>query len=159
MVERDGVAGVTHRAVAKEAGVPASSATYYFATLDDLLVAALTAAADAYTRQLRRIVEGGTEDIDGMTELIAEVGETGRRRVLAEYELTLLAVRRPALRPIARRWMEMVADMARRHTDDPVAVRATVAAADGLCLQALLEEQAVTASDVRAVLRHVLRLD
>ncbi|GLU46120.1 TetR/AcrR family transcriptional regulator [Nocardiopsis ansamitocini] len=158
VIERDGVAGLSHRAVAREAEVPASSAVYYFATLDDLLVAALTDAADAYARQLRDFVEGDRVGA-GVAELIAAAGHAGRGRMLAEYELTLLAARRPALRPVARRWIDLVADIARRYTDDPVAVRAVVAATDGLCLEALFAEDTVTAEDVRAVLVHILRLD
>ena len=63
VVERDGVAGVSHRAVAREAGVPASSALYYFATLDDLLVAALTAAAEEYARQFDALCRRGNDPL------------------------------------------------------------------------------------------------
>lgn len=50
VVERDGVAGVTHRTVAREAGVPTASTTYHFASLDDLLLATLiTCAKDMAT--------------------------------------------------------------------------------------------------------------
>src|SRR5690606_3613489 len=45
VIERDGVAGVTHRSVAREAGIPTASTTYHFATLDDLLIATLIACA------------------------------------------------------------------------------------------------------------------
>ena len=41
VIERDGVAGVSHRAVAAVADVSVASITYHFPTLDDLLVAAL----------------------------------------------------------------------------------------------------------------------
>lgn len=36
-----GIAGLSHRAVAAEADVPLGSTTYHFASLDDLLIAAL----------------------------------------------------------------------------------------------------------------------
>lgn len=39
---RDGVRGVRHRAVAKEAGVPLSATTYYFKDIHDLLADAFT---------------------------------------------------------------------------------------------------------------------
>jgi hypothetical protein len=42
VVAREGVAGVSHRAVAREAGLPATAAAYHFASIDDLLTAALT---------------------------------------------------------------------------------------------------------------------
>ncbi|GAB3511518.1 TetR/AcrR family transcriptional regulator [Amycolatopsis cihanbeyliensis] len=158
VVERDGVAGVSHRAVAREAGVAGSAAIYYFATLDDLLVAALTAAAEDYARQLREIIEGGGDGVDGLAQLITEAGGSGRSRALAEQELTLLAARRPALRAVATHWRDMVADVARGYTSDPVAVEATVAAADGLCARMLLGAESLTAAQVSALLRHALRL-
>ncbi|CAM4195034.1 TetR/AcrR family transcriptional regulator [Nocardiopsis rhodophaea] len=160
VVERDGVAGVTHRAVAREAEVPASSALYYFATLDDLLVAALTEAADSYVHRLRELVEAGEDPLDGLAGMVTDCADAaGRARSLAEYELTLLAVRRPVLRPIARKWIDLMTEVAAAYTDDPVAIRAAVAVADGLCMEALLEERPLDFGQVRAVLRYVLRLD
>lgn len=158
VIERDGVAGVTHRTVAREAGVVASSALYYFATLDDLLVAALSAAAEDYAQQLEVLRSNGRDEMDGIAELIAAAGGAGRQRALAERELTLLATRRPALRPVARHWRDKVADAARRHTDDPVAIDAVVAAADGICARVLLDDEPITLDQIRAVLHHALRL-
>ncbi|MGE3662789.1 MAG: TetR/AcrR family transcriptional regulator [Pseudonocardia sp.] len=155
VVERDGVAGVSHRTVAREAGVPASSAVYYFATLDDLLVAALSAAAQEYAAQFAALRASGRAPLDAVAELIADSAGPGRRRAVAERELTLLAARRPALRPLARRWTELVADAARTHTDDPMAVANVVATADGICTAALLDPR--SAEEIRAVLAHALR--
>ena len=44
LLESDGPSAVTHRAVAREAGVPLAAATYYFASIDDLLVTAMKRA-------------------------------------------------------------------------------------------------------------------
>ena len=44
VIEREGVAGVTHRTVATEAGVPTTSTTYHFTSLDDLGAAIAEAA-------------------------------------------------------------------------------------------------------------------
>lgn len=159
VVERDGVSGVTHRAVAEEAGVPASSAVYYFATLDDLLVAALSAAAEAYAVQLQEITGGGGDEIDGIARMIADAGGAGRRRALAERELTLMAARRPALAPLACHWRDRLAEAAGRRTADPVAIQAFVAAADGICARVLLDEQPMGAPEIRALLLRVLGAD
>nr|WP_174257655.1 TetR family transcriptional regulator [Phytoactinopolyspora alkaliphila] len=156
VVERDGAAGVTHRTVAREAGVPASLTTYYFATLDDLLVAALTEVSDEYVRQLDEIVESGGDEVGGLAELIVAAAGNGRRRALAERELSTLAARRPALRPVARRWRDTVAEIARLHTSDPLAVDAMVAAADGMCAAILLAGERPDVSRVRAVLARTL---
>ncbi|NUP27181.1 MAG: TetR family transcriptional regulator, partial [Nocardia sp.] len=57
IVRRDGATGVTHRTVAKEAGITTSLTLYYFATLDDLLIAALTSVTEAYTDRIRQLVD------------------------------------------------------------------------------------------------------
>ncbi|RJL35541.1 TetR/AcrR family transcriptional regulator [Bailinhaonella thermotolerans] len=158
VIQRDGAAGVTHRTVAKEAGIPVSLSTYYFATLDDLLVAALTSIVEAYSTRIRHIIDHADDKVRGLAELIAESAGPGRDRALAERELSTLAARRPALRPIARRWREGVAELARHCTDSPEAVTALVAASDGLCAAILIDNAPSDIDYVHAVLRHALGL-
>ena len=43
---RDGVAGITHRAIGKAADVPLGSITYHFATLDDIVKLAFQTHVD-----------------------------------------------------------------------------------------------------------------
>ncbi|ANY07755.1 TetR/AcrR family transcriptional regulator [Pseudonocardia sp. HH130630-07] len=160
VVQRDGASGVTHRTVAREAGVPTSLTTYYFATLDELLVAALSAVAEAYAVTLRDIVDRAGDELGELAGLIAAAGtDAGRGRALAERELSTLASRRPALRPIAQHWRDEVARIGRLRTTDPVAVDALVAAADGLCAAILVSGQAPEVSHIRAVLARALGLD
>jgi TetR/AcrR family transcriptional regulator, regulator of biofilm formation and stress response len=156
VVQRDGAAGVTHRTVAKEAGIPVSLSTYYFASLDDLLVAALTSVAETYTARIRHIIDHDDDKLRGLAELIAESAGPGRDRALAERELSTLAARRPALRPIARRWRENVAELAQHCTDSPSAVAALVAASDGLCTAILIDNAPADTDYVHTVLRQAL---
>lgn len=139
IVTRDGATGVTHRTVAKQAGITTSLSTYYFATLDDLLVAALSSVADTYTARIRAIIDGPGDKLRGLAELIVESGGPGRQRALAERELSTLAARRPALAPVARQWRDNVAELAATLTDDPQAIAALVAASDGLCTAILID--------------------
>lgn len=159
VVRRDGAAGVTHRAVAKEARIPTSLITYYFATLDDLLVASLTSVADAYTARIRDIIDNRDDKLRGLAELIAETAGPGHQRALAERELSTLAARRPALRPVARRWRENVAELALTRTTDPDAVQALVAVSDGLCAAILLGDADVDPAHIHAVLSRALSSD
>ncbi len=156
VVERDGTAGVTHRTVAREADVPTSLTTYYFATLDALLVAALSTVAEEYERQLRQIIERDGDELSGVAELVAATGGSGRTRALAERELSTLAARRPALRGVARRWRDVLADIAGRQTSDPLAIETVVAATDGMCAAILLEGACPDAERIRAVLVRAL---
>ncbi len=156
IVTRDGAAGVTHRTVAKQAGITTSLSTYYFATLDELLVAALTSVADAYTAKIRAIIDAPGDKLTGLAKLIAETAGPGRERALAERELATLAARRPALRPTARRWRENIAELATTLTDDPTAITAVVAASDGLCTAILLDNASADPNHLRAVLQRAL---
>ncbi|MFF2085878.1 TetR/AcrR family transcriptional regulator [Nocardia sp. NPDC058176] len=152
VVTRDGAAGVTHRTVAKQAGITTSLSTYYFATLDELMVAALTSVADGYTARIRAIIDGDGDKLAGLAALIAESGGPGRDRALAERELATMAARRPALRPVARRWRENIAELGATLTDDPRAIAALVAASDGLCTAILLDNGPADVEHLRAVL-------
>jgi DNA-binding transcriptional regulator YbjK len=157
IVRREGATGVTHRTVAKEAGITTSLTLYYFATLDDLLVAALTSVADEYTHRIRGLIESADDPLDGLARLIAESAGPGRARALAERELSTLAARRPALRPVARRWRENVAELARTQSDDPDAIEAFVALSDGLCTAILLDDEAADPDHIRTVLGRALQ--
>ncbi|MBF6255031.1 TetR family transcriptional regulator [Nocardia farcinica] len=156
IVHRDGAAGVTHRTVAKEAGITTSLTLYYFTTLDDLLVAALTSVTDAYTARIRQLIDTAEDPLDGLAHLIAESAGPGRERALAERELSTLAARRPALRPAARSWRDSVAELARTRTDDPDTVEAFVALCDGLCAAILLGERDADPVHIRALLGSAL---
>ncbi|RZS34769.1 TetR family transcriptional regulator [Herbihabitans rhizosphaerae] len=156
VVHRDGAAGVTHRTVAKEAGITASLTLYYFATLDDLLVAALTSVADAYTERIRTIIDSDEDKLLGLAELLAESAGPGRERALAERELSTLAARRPALRPVARRWRDNVAELARTQTDDQDAIETLVALSDGLCAAILLGDREADPAHLRTLLSNAL---
>ncbi|KAF0846712.1 TetR/AcrR family transcriptional regulator [Nocardia caishijiensis] len=157
IVRRDGATGVTHRTVAKEAGITTSLTLYYFATLDDLLVAALTSVTQEYTDRIQDLIDAENDDpLDGLSELIAESAGPGRERALAERELSTLAARRPALRSAARAWRDKVAELARTRTDDPDAIEAFVALSDGLCTAILLDDREADPGHIRAVLGRAL---
>ncbi|MEV2278067.1 TetR family transcriptional regulator [Nocardiopsis sp. NPDC049922] len=154
VIERDGVSGVSHRTVSQEAGLPTSSTTYYFTGLGDLLAAALTCVMDEDSERMRRLSSGGDRRRE-LAELLARVAaEPGR--LLAEYELFLLAARRPHLREATDRWLVAVSAFARCYTDDPVRARVVVAMIDGFLLQTLLSENKPTADEVEALLSVVL---
>ncbi|GII96215.1 TetR/AcrR family transcriptional regulator [Sinosporangium siamense] len=158
VVQRDGAAGVTHRTVAKQAGIPTSLSTYYFATLDDLLVAALSSVADTYTARIRDIIDHHHDKLRGLADLIVESVGPGREQALAERELSTLASRRPALRPTARLWRESIAELAATLTDDPVAISTLVAVSDGLCTALLIDNAPADVEHVHAVLNQALGL-
>src|SRR6185437_7796871 len=92
VVRERGIAGLSHRTVAAEADVPLGSTTYHFATLDDLLVAALRQVNEGFSAVLA--ARGGLTDPAGdlAGELAAAMGKWlagDRTGVELEYELNL----------------------------------------------------------------------
>jgi DNA-binding transcriptional regulator YbjK len=140
VVGRRGIAGLSHRTVAAEADVPLGSTTYHFASLDDLLVAALRQTNEGFSEVLA--ASGVLDDTEGdlATGLARVLGDyLGGDRVRAEleYELYLAALRRPALRPVAEEWTQETAGRLAARTD-PATARALLALMDGISLQVLL---------------------
>ena len=151
VIERDGVGGVSHRAVASVAGVSPSAALHHYPTLDDLLVAALISANETSVEAVEAV-----EDTAGLADVLADHLVEHRTRFVAVYELYLLAARRPALRPEADRWITSVEDAARRLGADETGTRALCAMLDGLGLQALLSDEVPDRAETTEVLRRAL---
>jgi DNA-binding transcriptional regulator YbjK len=144
VIADSGIAAVTHRRVAEEAGVPLGSLTYWFATKDDLLREALRRFVDEEAERLREVAEALEAGADPPTVAarFAEILEAGSGDdQVAQFELYLEAARNPALRDIAAesfRAYEDVATAALRAVGLPDPAGAAplfVSLADGLGLR------------------------
>ncbi|MFJ6729032.1 TetR/AcrR family transcriptional regulator [Streptomyces sp. NPDC091281] len=158
VVGAHGIAGLSHRSVAAEADVPLGSTTYHFATLDDLLVAALRQANEGFAAIVADRADRLGPDADLAVELAALLGEwlAGERSgVELEYELYLAALRRPALRPVAAEWAQALAALLAPRTD-PTTARALAALMDGISLEVLLTDRPYDEGFARAMMRRVL---
>lgn len=155
VIARDGVGSATHRSIAAEAGVPKSAATYHFASLDDLLIAALRANPEQLVAALPH--SSGADGAAWLAQELVQFVHQHRDRVIVGYELYLLAARRPALRPAVDHWLGVLQDLIARHTDDPVRVRAGAAAVDGYILQSLTTGTEPSATELAEILRIAMR--
>ncbi|MGW8061287.1 TetR/AcrR family transcriptional regulator [Streptomyces ziwulingensis] len=158
VVGRKGIAGLSHRAVAAEADVPLGSTTYHFATLDELLVAALRQANEGFARVVAAhpaLADPGADLPAGLARVLGAWLAGDRTGVELEYELYLAALRRPALRPVAAEWAQGVGGLLADRTD-PVTARALVAVLDGICLQVLLTDTPYDEEYAREVLARVI---
>ncbi len=102
---RDGMRGLTHRAVDRAAGLPEGSASYYFRTRQALLQATVERLAELTSTDMlgsAAMLALPGHDLDTLAGVTAALVEswltTGRERQLARYELALEATRRPELR-------------------------------------------------------------
>lgn len=152
VVGHAGVTAVTQRAVAAEAGLPPSAVLYYFATVDDLLVAALTELNDRCLTAIGAAPDDRAGTLTALAGFIAGFAHQDRTLIVAEYELWLLAARRPALHGELDRWTEALDGLAARLTADPVRRAAFTAGVDGLLLRAATSENALDAAGTTAVL-------
>jgi TetR/AcrR family transcriptional regulator, regulator of biofilm formation and stress response len=149
IVAREGIAAVTHRRLAAEAGVALSSTTWHFAAKADILEAALHWTA---RREVGRIAEIA-ERLDGDFDPAAwaqELGDwlleqvTGEREIaVALYRLQIELLGSPGAREVHREWgreLRALGDrvLERSETLTPdLDIRLVVAALDGLRLSVL----------------------
>jgi TetR/AcrR family transcriptional regulator, regulator of biofilm formation and stress response len=155
IIERDGLCGVTHRNVTREAGLPPSSAAYHFSSISDLLEQALLWADQQAADSLERI--GRTPDpVAAFAAWLVEDLEH-RSRVIAEYELFLYAARVPSMRPTAVRWLTDLERLVSTWTTDGRAVSTIRAYVDGMALQALVAGERPDAAAVEATLRYLVQ--
>ena len=85
VIARDGVAGVSHRSVAQEAGVNLSLTTYYFVDLYDLIAAAFKAFSDGGQSSLSEEWQRGFSFLDRTGPVPGSSVET--RRKVRNYAL------------------------------------------------------------------------
>jgi DNA-binding transcriptional regulator YbjK len=164
LLSEGGFEAVRHRAVARRAGLPLASTTYYFSSLDDLIASAVAHIGMLEVAQLRAQVDTLSRrrrSADKTAELLVEllVGSESDSRLteqlISRYERHIACARLPGLREIQRRTMrqrvDAVADVIERsgRSMRPELVSALIYTIDGAVVSALLDEL----QDPRAVAR------
>ncbi|WP_433064987.1 TetR/AcrR family transcriptional regulator [Dactylosporangium sp. CS-033363] len=157
VIAQRGVAGTTHRQVARAADVPLGSVTYHFGSLGELLAAAFThlalTAANAFEARMAAIEPGADAPARVVEAMLADLAGNQRSAVLT-YELYAAAARDPALRIITQGWMDRTRRSLRRHFDADTA-ETLDALMEGLILHATLSTEPVDPARIR---RAVARL-
>ena len=171
LLSEGGFEAVGHRAVARRAGLPLASTTYYFSSLEDLIAKAIQRIGEqeamhlqgrlAHLSRRRRGVEATADVLVDLlfgpttTEHISE-------RLISRYELYVVCARHPALRELQRRIrrqrakavVEAIERSGRSVGSDRVAV--LVCAVDGAVVAALVEEGETALASARAALVGVI---
>ena len=119
LLSEGGFEAVRHRAVARRAGLPLASTTYYFSSLDDLMARAVEHIAMIEVAQLRSRVSTLSRRRRG-PETIAEVladllvgdvsGPGVTDQLISRYERHIACTRLPALRETMRRSLRQRAE-------------------------------------------------
>jgi len=153
ILEHDGPSAVTHRSAAREAGVPLAAATYYFDSIDDLLVTAMRHAAD---EQVDLFVGLALGDLPRFARELWRWAHETRAVAISQYELMFLAMRREGLRDDAERWYAALGEAIAPLGLSAVKSRRLALAIDGLCLQMLWRGEPATIEDTEAALRELI---
>jgi DNA-binding transcriptional regulator YbjK len=121
VIAEDGVGNATHRSIAARAGMPLSTTSYFFPTLDDLIAAALQVVADRISARvedtLRKVDEAALSPNDSIDLFLEPLIGTPEQEVVAQFEIYLECTRRPQLQATAHQIMasiERVAEAALR---------------------------------------------
>lgn len=148
-----GFDAVRHRAVARRAGLPLASTTYYFSSLDDLVANAVEHVGAREAEQLSARVAGLSRrrrGAESTAEVLVDllVGEAPGARIseqlISRYERYVACARQPGLRDIQRRLLRQRTDavvevIARSgRAVRPGQLTALVCAVDGAVVAALV---------------------
>lgn len=117
VIEREGLDGVTHRTVAAEANVPLASTTYYFASKQVLMAAAMELLIAREARDLEQLGRAVLEQemsidaaVDALVGYHAALWREQRLAQIAQFEL-YLRIARTDERPSS--WIEPYLGVAR----------------------------------------------
>ena len=116
MLVRDGLAGVTHRAVAEAAGVSLAATTRHFATKLDMIAEVSGRVMSEYLAGLERLCDrvaaGEARDVKSIEDVLTRAVLNGllrdREKNIAWCELILHGGRSPEGRDLARRWYDEI---------------------------------------------------
>jgi DNA-binding transcriptional regulator YbjK len=154
-----GVAGATHRAIARAADVPLGSMTYHFASLDELHAAAFTRHVEEVAARFDARMRAAADRTEALEVLVGHLtGDllgSSRDLVLA-VELYVAAARRPGLRAVTQDWMQRSRRSLERHFD-PVTARELDALVEGLVLHSALSTDPMDREQIRAALTRFAR--
>lgn len=159
VASRDGLAAVTMRGVAGEAGWSTGSVAHYFSDKEELLVFAFELIADRVRRRMEGHVSPADQPLERVRAQLIEalpLDEERRTEVRLWFGLLGLALTRPALaaaqRAAYRAWRDVLAGALTEAREqgrlaeslDPHAeAAALVALVDGLAVQAFFEPRAM----------------
>ncbi len=114
VVGQVGIAGLSMRVVAAQAGIPLAAVGYYFAGKDDLINVAferhIQRETARITRTITRMGDSPTAAIlaDRLGDFVVGGLTESREQLLAEYEFTIAAVRRASLAEASAAWQTML---------------------------------------------------
>ena len=140
IVER-GVAGASHRTIAKAADVPLGSMTYHFEGMDDLLHQAFSRHAHRAVEHFEERMSAASTREEAIAQLVDMINNDlfkSQRDLVLAQELYTLAARDESYRDVTNAWMNGSRRALERHFD-PLTVRILDPLIEGLTLHQELD--------------------
>ena len=165
-----GFDAVRHRAVARRAGLPLASTTYYFSSLDDLIAKAVEYVGTQETQQLHdkvAMLSRRRRSAESIADIVVDllVGDSPERvseYLISRYERLIACARQSGLRNVQRHILkqrtEAVVEIIERsgRCVRPELVSALVCAVDGAVVAALVGDGVSPRETARATLIGVI---
>ena len=166
-----GFEAVRHRAVARRAGLPLASTTYYFSSLDDLIASAVEHIGMLEVAQLRARVaalprrrRGPEATAEVLVDLLVseESGRPLTEHLISRYERYIACARQPALREIQRRSIrqraDAIAEAIERSGRSVYVERVShlICAVDGAVICALVDDEPDPCTAARSVVIEII---
>lgn len=152
-----GVKGVTHRRVAAAAGLSLGLTSYYFSSLDDLILEAFKLFVASTSSRYEEHF-GAADDEEGVVNaalaIVTALKDSQRDRTLL-YELYAQSVRDPAYREVLARWSHAARAVVERRYGPKVA-RHLEAAWEGLNVQMIYDRSERSDEEYRELFRLIL---
>jgi DNA-binding transcriptional regulator YbjK len=120
IIGRDGLGGLSMRALATEAQIPLGATGYYFKGKQELVAEAFQRHTQQETERIVRTITGLREGLtaqqlaDRLADFIIEGLGPSRRRLIAEYEFLVESSRRPELARTSSAWQQSLQAQLRR---------------------------------------------
>ncbi|MEV6238184.1 TetR family transcriptional regulator [Lentzea sp. NPDC051838] len=167
VVASNGIEGATHRAIARAAGLPLSTTSYFFSSLDELLAAALTLAFAEVVERSDAAVKA-MHDTNPSVEQLAEMVTdflmlSPRTDLVTQFEVYLAVHRRPelgaAVAGVVESYERVISTSLRLVDIDPLPhrVRLVLAMLDGMAVHRVAFPRDDDREILRAALHDVLR--
>jgi TetR/AcrR family transcriptional regulator, regulator of biofilm formation and stress response len=158
VIAERGVAGTTHREIARAADVPLGSMTYHFASLDEVLAEAFGRHADSAAQVFDERLGSAPDRAAAVEAVIALVADDllgSPHDLILAVELYVAAARNPALRAVTQEWMQRSRQALERHFD-PTTARELDALIEGLVLHSALSTDPMTREQISHAIRRYL---
>lgn len=173
VVADHGIAGVTHRAVAARAGFPPSTTSYFFASIDELLLEAMreriarnTERLELLTTLMQSQVAGGQAfDEDELAGAFAQaIVDPPTAELIAQFDMYVTAARRDDVRQHVQAMIAAYEQLAATAltalgvASPHVVARAMAAMADGFLLRAVAtgSDRTLIAEQLRVAFRALI---